>query len=126
MAPEKAIKLTVNDLVRGKFSDAKTGSIWLPHEILAGGSAGACQVVFTNPLEIVKIRLQVQGEMAKTQGVERRSAMWIVRNLGLMGLYKGASACLLRDVPFSAIYFPSYNHLKRDFFGESPNKKLGE
>ena len=51
--------------------------------------------------------------------------MWIVRNLGLMGLYKGASACLLRDVPFSGIYFPTYNHLKRDFFGESPTKKLG-
>lgn len=51
--------------------------------------------------------------------------MWIVRNLGLMGLYKGASACLLRDVPFSAIYFPTYSHLKRDFFGESPTKKLG-
>ena len=51
--------------------------------------------------------------------------MWIVRNLGLMGLYKGASACLLRDVPFSAIYFPTYNHLKRDMFGESQTKKLG-
>lgn len=51
--------------------------------------------------------------------------MWIVRNLGLMGLYKGASACLLRDVPFSAIYFPTYNHLKKDMFGESPTKKLG-
>ena len=44
VAPEKAIKLTVNDLVRGHFSD-KNGKIWLPHEILAGGSAGACQVV---------------------------------------------------------------------------------
>lgn len=51
--------------------------------------------------------------------------MWIVKNLGLVGLYKGASACLLRDVPFSAIYFPTYNHLKRDYFGESPAKKLG-
>jgi solute carrier family 25 aspartate/glutamate transporter 12/13 len=51
--------------------------------------------------------------------------MWIVKNLGLVGLYKGASACLLRDVPFSAIYFPTYNHLKRDMFGEGPNKKLG-
>lgn len=51
--------------------------------------------------------------------------MWIVRNLGLVGLYKGASACLLRDVPFSAIYFPTYSHLKRDFFGESATKKLG-
>ena len=55
--------------------------------------------VFTNPLEIVKIRLQVQGEIAKhVEGAApKRSAMWIVRNLGLMGLYKGASACLLRD-----------------------------
>lgn len=53
--------------------------------------------VFTNPLEIVKIRLQVQGELAKSADVPRRSAMWIVRNLGLVGLYKGASACLLRD-----------------------------
>ncbi|EHK99443.1 putative Calcium-binding mitochondrial carrier protein Aralar2 [Glarea lozoyensis 74030] len=125
VAPEKAIKLTVNDLVRGHFS-GKDGKIWIPHEILAGGTAGACQVIFTNPLEIVKIRLQVQGEVAKNvDGAPRRSAMWIVRNLGLVGLYKGASACLLRDVPFSAIYFPTYNHLKRDIYGESPTKKLG-
>lgn len=48
-----------------------------------------------------------------------------MKNLGLVGLYKGASACLLRDVPFSAIYFPTYAHLKSDFFGESPTHKLG-
>lgn len=29
------------------------------------------------------------------------------------------------SVPFSAIYFPTYSHLKRDFFGESPQKSLG-
>ncbi|KAI0532675.1 mitochondrial carrier domain-containing protein [Xylaria digitata] len=127
VAPEKAIKLTVNDIVRGIFTDKKSGHIGLPYEMLAGGTAGACQVVFTNPLEIVKIRLQVQGEMVKaTEGAApKRSAMWIVKNLGLKGLYKGASACLLRDVPFSAIYFPTYNHLKKDMFGESPTKKLG-
>ena len=44
VAPEKAIKLTVNDFVRGKFT-GKDGSIWMGHELLAGGSAGACQVV---------------------------------------------------------------------------------
>ncbi|KIX98929.1 uncharacterized protein Z520_05390 [Fonsecaea multimorphosa CBS 102226] len=126
VAPEKAIKLTVNDLVRGRFTDKQTGKIPLWAEILAGGSAGACQVVFTNPLEIVKIRLQVQGELAKkSDAVPKRSAMWIVRNLGILGLYKGVTACLLRDVPFSAIYFPTYSHLKRDFFGESPTKSLG-
>ncbi|KAJ5722053.1 hypothetical protein N7488_000088 [Penicillium malachiteum] len=126
VAPEKAIKLTVNDLVRGAFTDKDTQRIKLPHEILAGGAAGGCQVVFTNPLEIVKIRLQVQGEIAKNvEGAPRRSALWIVKNLGLVGLYKGASACLLRDVPFSAIYFPTYAHLKSDFFGETATNKLG-
>jgi solute carrier family 25 aspartate/glutamate transporter 12/13 len=125
VAPEKAIKLTVNDLVRGWLTD-KNGNIWWGSEVIAGGAAGGCQVVFTNPLEIVKIRLQVQGEVAKSvEGAPKRSAMWIVRNLGLVGLYKGASACLLRDVPFSAIYFPTYNHLKKDVFGESPTHKLG-
>lgn len=45
VAPEKAIKLTVNDLVRGRFTDKASGQIWWPHEVLAGGTAGACQVV---------------------------------------------------------------------------------
>ena len=45
VAPEKAIKLTVNDLVRGYFTDKQTGVIAVPAELLAGGSAGACQVV---------------------------------------------------------------------------------
>ncbi|KAG2465073.1 CMC2 protein, partial [Polypterus senegalus] len=81
VAPEKAIKLT------------------------AGGS----QVIFTNPLEIVKIRLQVAGEI--TTG-PRVSALSVLRDLGFFGLYKGAKACFLRDIPFSAIYFPCYAHTK--------------
>ncbi|KAF3938690.1 Mitoferrin-1 [Dactylella cylindrospora] len=128
VAPEKAIKLTVNDLIRGYAEGTGEGGkgVSLPWEIVAGGTAGGCQVIFTNPLEIVKIRLQVQGEIAKnTPGMPRRSALWIVKNLGLLGLYKGASACLLRDIPFSAIYFPTYAHVKKDYFGEREGKKLG-
>ncbi|EST05704.1 Mitochondrial substrate/solute carrier [Kalmanozyma brasiliensis GHG001] len=128
VAPEKAIKLTVNDLVRGHAKDPISGDITLPWELIAGGTAGGCQVVFTNPLEIVKIRLQVAGEIAKAEGADRvaRGAVHIVRQLGLVGLYKGASACLLRDIPFSAIYFPAYAHLKKDTFHEGRDgKKLG-
>ncbi|KAI5294976.1 mitochondrial aspartate-glutamate transporter agc1 [Ascosphaera acerosa] len=126
VAPEKAIKLTVNDLVRNYARNKETGQVKYPWELVAGGMAGGCQVVFTNPLEIVKIRLQVQGEAIRHKPeVPRRSAMWIVRHLGLKGLYKGASACLLRDVPFSAIYFPAYAHLKTDLFGESSSHQLG-
>ena len=47
--------------------------------------AGFSQVMFTNPLEIVKIRLQVAGEIASAQ---KPSALAVVRELGFFGLYK--------------------------------------
>ncbi|XP_033337330.2 calcium-binding mitochondrial carrier protein Aralar1 isoform X4 [Megalopta genalis] len=108
VAPEKAIKLTVNDFVRDKFMD-KNGNLPLYGEILSGACAGGSQVIFTNPLEIVKIRLQVAGEIA---GGSKVRAWSVVKELGLFGLYKGSRACFLRDIPFSAIYFPMYAHTK--------------
>ncbi|KAK3806371.1 MAG: mitochondrial carrier domain-containing protein [Benniella sp.] len=123
VAPEKAIKLTMNDLVRRHLTD-KDGNITFTGELIAGGVAGGSQVIFTNPLEIVKIRLQVAGEAAKTLDAPRPGAVTIVRTLGILGLYKGAGACLLRDIPFSAIYFPVYAHLKKDLFKEGPEHKL--
>ena len=119
VAPEKAIKLTMNDLMRGLLKDKNSGTISVMGEVISGGTAGASQVIFTNPLEIVKIRLQVQGEVAKLNPAHVRiGAGTIVKELGIKGLYKGAGACLLRDIPFSSIYFTAYSHLKTDFFHE--------
>ena len=71
-----------------------------------------------------KIRLQIQGEAAKIDGaLAPKGAVHIIRQLGIVGLYKGASACLLRDIPFSAIYFTAYSHLKKDLFHEGYNGK---
>ena len=39
----------------------------------------------------------------------------VIKELGIRGLYKGSKACFLRDVPFSAIYFPAYAHNKLYF-----------
>uniref|UniRef100_T1JI93 EF-hand domain-containing protein n=1 Tax=Strigamia maritima TaxID=126957 RepID=T1JI93_STRMM len=111
VAPEKAIKLTMNDFIRDKLRTEK-GQIALSGEILAGAVAGASQVMFTNPIEIVKIRLQVAGEITTASRV---SAVTVLKDLGFLGLYKGARACFLRDIPFSAIYFPAYAHTKALF-----------
>ncbi|KAK6969923.1 calcium-binding mitochondrial carrier protein aralar1, partial [Biomphalaria glabrata] len=115
VAPEKAIKLTMNDLMRDKLLQ-KDGTLPLWAEMVAGGTAGASQVVFTNPLEIVKIRLQVAGEIV---GKARVSAISVIKELGFFGLYKGSKACFLRDIPFSAIYFPAYAHNKKYFADEN-------
>ena len=45
VALEKAIKLTVNDFIRSRAMDPETGRITLGWELVAGGSAGGCQVV---------------------------------------------------------------------------------
>ncbi|XP_036387260.1 solute carrier family 25 member 34 [Megalops cyprinoides] len=60
---------------------------------------GAC--VFTNPLEVVKTRLQLQGELRARGSYQRHyrgvlQALWLVgRTDGLRGLQKGLSAGLL-------------------------------
>ena len=52
--------------------------------------AGFSQVMFTNPLEIVKIRLQVAGEIATAK---KPSAIQVVKELGFFGLYKVRNEC---------------------------------
>lgn len=57
----------------------------------------------------LKIRLQVAGEI---QSGPKVNVFTILKDLGVRNLYKGAKACFLRDIPFSAIYFPVYSHMK--------------
>lgn len=114
VTPEKAIKLAMNDTMREVLS-AADGSITLPCEVLAGATAGFTQVVATNPMEIVKIRMQMQG----APGGERQSTLQVVRQLGLRGLYRGTPATLMRDVPFSIIFFPTYSNVRAMFADET-------
>lgn len=63
------------------------------------------QVVFTNPLEIVKIRLQVAGEIASASKV---GAISVIKDLGFLGLYKVSQKRLsvtILPISFSILYF---------------------
>ena len=103
VAPEKALKIFVNDAAKAGITSACGGVLPMAGEALAGFTAGCCQVVVTNPLEAVKVRMQTS-----TEG----SAIGVIKALGLRGLYNGADACLLRDGTFSLILFPIYAHAK--------------
>lgn len=110
VAPEKAIKLAVNDIAKSLYRDTDMSSRQeLGLNILSGSVAGLSQVIVTNPLEICKIRLQVHGELNPGQSL---SLFKVISELGIRGLYQGSMACMMRDIPFSAIYFPTYSHLR--------------
>lgn len=119
--PEKAIKLAVNDYARERWAvhlkvsnpdniPSNPDNIPLVYGMVSGATAGFCQVVATNPMEIVKIQLQLQGSRAGAAA--NISAVDVVKKLGLKGLYKGTSATLARDVPFSLIFFSLVSVLK--------------
>jgi hypothetical protein len=76
VAPEKAIKITVNELMRKKATDPETGRISLFMEIVSGGTAGGCQVIVTNPLEITKIRLQMVSHCSISVQADHRPVKW--------------------------------------------------
>ncbi|KAL4702715.1 hypothetical protein ACJJTC_011580 [Scirpophaga incertulas] len=116
ITPEKAIKLAANDMFR-HYLTLKDGTLPVFRQMVAGGLAGACQIVITTPMELLKIQMQDAGRVAaqaKAEGrkIERISAMQLTRSLvkerGILGLYKGVTATAGRDVSFSIIYFPSF------------------
>ncbi|XP_053103962.1 mitochondrial glutamate carrier 1 [Hemicordylus capensis] len=137
VTPEKAIKLAANDFFRHHL--AKDGKkLTLLKEMLAGCGAGTCQVIVTTPMEMLKIQLQDAGRIAAQKKLmaaqaqlnpatsagaaesvveTRTTAMQITRELlrskGIAGLYKGLGATLLRDVPFSVVYFPLFANLNK-------------
>ncbi|XP_051756076.1 mitochondrial glutamate carrier 1 [Ctenopharyngodon idella] len=144
VTPEKAIKLAANDFFRHQLS--KDGQkLTLVGEMLAGCGAGTCQVIVTTPMEMLKIQLQDAGRIeaqrkligqhgggggAKVNVVQLKSptALQLSRDLlkdkGIAGLYTGLGATLLRDVPFSIIYFPLFANLnslgRRNTDGSAP------
>ncbi|GJD05799.1 Mitochondrial substrate carrier family protein X [Galdieria sulphuraria] len=94
---EKAIKLSVNDMLCSFLSDEQ-GKTSLMNSIIAGAGAGFCQVIATCPMEMLMITFQTRS----SQGQPIHSVTQLVKELGIRGIYKGLIATLCRDVPFSS------------------------
>lgn len=84
---------------------------------VAGAMAGAVMSVVNCPIELLKVRLQVQDPTRPR--IYRNifdCAQQMVRAGGITGLYRGYMTTLFRDVPSFAAYFGIYESLKRAFY----------
>ncbi|XP_026540211.1 solute carrier family 25 member 34 isoform X2 [Notechis scutatus] len=87
-----------------------------PVDFVLGAAACCMACVFTNPLEVVKTRLQLQGELRARGSYPRHyrgvlQAMVAVRRAdGLWGLQKGLAAGLLYQGLMNGTRFGFYSH----------------
>ncbi|DBA03183.1 TPA: hypothetical protein N0F65_003903 [Lagenidium giganteum] len=98
--PDKAISLATREYVKGKFADPNCFTA----SLVSAGCSGVTQSIVMNPVEIVKVRMQIDSSL---------SVGGVVRELGLRGVYRGYSACISRDVMFAMTYFTLYDTAKR-------------
>ena len=49
----------------------RDGKLPIQREMLAGGSAGFCQIIVTTPMELLKIQLQDAGRVTAASGNEQ-------------------------------------------------------
>lgn len=88
--------------------------------VLAGlANTTACAA--TNPVDVVKTRLQLDNELSSRKDIFRdryyrgffRGGAQIVRDEGVRGLYKGLCASMIREASYSSIRMGAYEPVKR-------------
>lgn len=97
-----------------------------------GGIAGMAATVFVQPLDLVKNRMQLSGEGGQARAYKNTfdAIMKISSNEGVVALYNGLSAGLLRQATYTTtrlgVYTSLFEHMKNEE-GEPPGflSKMG-
>ncbi|KAM8719968.1 hypothetical protein ACLKA7_006084 [Drosophila subpalustris] len=80
--------------------------------MLAGVTARIMAVTLVSPVELIRTKMQSQK---MTNAEMFSSVRQVVQSQGILGLWRGLPPTILRDVPFSGIYWTCYEYLKSSF-----------
>lgn len=107
--PATVVYFTAYDCLKYKlgYIESDPSTIYIP--VLAGCLARVCAATLISPLELVRTKMQ----STRLSYRELCTAMRVsIHNNGLLFLMRGLGPSLLRDVPFSAIYWLGYESTK--------------
>ena len=85
-------------------------------DILAGTIAGVCATLTTQPLDLIRVRIQTQAEAGGRHVESMREAARVVWEAhGFRGFFRGLAAPLLANAPINATIFASERAAARAF-----------
>lgn len=93
------------------------GTLSTPEGFLLGGLAACCAVTFSNPAEVAKTRLQLQGELVKGGGIRVYNNTYDVllktaKNEGFRGVQRGLGAAYVYQVLVNGTRLGFYEPLR--------------
>ncbi|KAL4459023.1 hypothetical protein ABPG75_013888 [Micractinium tetrahymenae] len=98
------------DASRQEPAAAAAAALSLPQVFWAGCFAGVVQTAVVVPVDLLKIRLQLQTAVRGAPGYVGPLSLLgsILRREGLPGLYRGTVITSIRDFPSHGVYFACY------------------
>jgi len=109
MYEQLKIKMETQRRAFSAHSDIKPSETSRLVSMGAGGLARLMAVTIVSPLELIRTKMQSQ-KMPWSD--VHKCLKDLVKTQGVKGLWNGYTATLLRDVPFSALYWPLYEQSK--------------
>jgi solute carrier family 25 protein 39/40 len=113
-----SIVLKPNDQADIMSSEVQTHQqlpLWVP--MISGGSARVLAATMISPLELLRTKMQSRP---LTYGQLAEAVKQLLAVEGVRGLYKGLTPTILRDVPFSCIYWAGYEWLRTKLSTATP------
>jgi len=116
--PATVIYFTVYDQLREHINSKLHSAqqpLWVP--VISGGFARTFAATTISPLEMIRTKMQSKKLSYLELGQAVKS---LIEKQGFFSLWRGLSATILRDVPFSCIYWANYEFLKQHFNQSQP------
>jgi len=117
--PATVVYFTVYDRLRADlwtWHGSTYQPLWVP--ILCGATARCTAAMAISPLEMIRTKMQSKKLSYSEVGVAVKQ---LVKHEGFLSLWRGLGPTLLRDVPFSSIYWAIYEYMKQKFDQRKPS-----